>query len=261
MVQVIEAATEESISLDDYVAHIKSNVDLSSIESIVNSAKELKMLSNNRSFVSDFLKSELDNLDVFQENNSYSPQSFLFYTDENFVIRMNVWPTASEVKDPKLFAYELPHDHNFDFLTVGVSGSGYATEIWQYDYNSVQGEAGEIVKMNYQGRLLLSPGTVHFYRKSFDIHAQFPPDEFSVSLNLMIPNHNSTQQFIFDTEKSRIERPISNSGSDASRMVLIDALLHFHDEDTENLLSEISSSHPCGNTRQAASKIIRNKVQ
>ena|SRR5258708_40346341 len=96
------------------------------------------MLSNNRNFLSTFLISELKNIADFQPMNYYTAQTIMLGGVSNkFYLRANVWVPARLLHkvngegEKRLFSFERPHDHNFDFVTVGYFGGGYQTDIYE----------------------------------------------------------------------------------------------------------------------------------
>ncbi|RMH36860.1 MAG: hypothetical protein D6694_13515 [Gammaproteobacteria bacterium] len=155
-------------------------------------------------------------------------------------------------QEAELYAYGLPHDHNFSFLTVGHFGSGYRTIIYEYDASKVSGEIGEKVDVNFSEDTTLSNGKVMYFRAGKDIHIQFPPEEFSVSLN-MIPTPKSLSfrpQYIFDIEAGRI---INYAKSQVpQRLGLIALAEQLGDMHTAELLDRIAATHPCRRTVERA---------
>ena len=104
-------------------------------------------------------------------------------------LRANIWPAESEpcfiASGAKTFVYGIPHDHNFDFLTVGYFGPGYRSDYYEYDYEEVAGVRGKSVGLRCAERSALATGRLMHYRAHRDIHAQLPPESTSVSLNIM----------------------------------------------------------------------------
>jgi hypothetical protein len=71
-------------------------------------------------------------------------------------------------------------------MTVGFFGPGYETTIYEYDSSKVTGFVGESVDLRFLETTQLPPGKVMLYRPHADVHAQYPPSELSISLNLMV---------------------------------------------------------------------------
>ncbi|MEA5523451.1 HEAT repeat domain-containing protein [Nodularia spumigena] len=250
MTITININTDESITLEEYVEYISSTIDLSDTEQVINSATALKALSNNRSFLVEKINQELLNWDNFQTENSYSAQTLALGGKDGFFVRANIWTPATKSKSPgesewekKLFAYELPHDHNFSFLTVGYLGSGYETTIYEYEPTTVIGYEGEPVDLTFLERTSLPRGKVMYYRASRDIHTQEPPIELSISINLLIvsPEANTSNQYCFDIESATIKGFVQNPGT--GRIMLCHLARHVGDGSTINILEALAKNH------------------
>jgi hypothetical protein len=63
------------------------------------------------------------------------------------VLRANFWPAREDpvvrASGPAAFFYDLPHDHNFPFLTYGYLGPGYWSDYFEYDVDALAGVPGE----------------------------------------------------------------------------------------------------------------------
>ncbi len=255
MIDIIYTTDSSEIELEEYIQLIQDKVNLQDTECILDSSKYLKRLANNKTFFSQFLNQELKCIESFQVDNGYSPQSFMLYRGKGFAIRLNIWPPKHEIKDQRLFSYDLPHDHNFDFMTIGFTGSGYESDLWDYDSSKVDGVPGESVLLNYNGRVKLTSESIHLYHKGVDIHTQYPPKSFSTSINLMIAKDIPTDtQYIFNTQNSCIRYPIIRIGSATSRAVLLRAASVLGDINTLDILEETEKRHPCTTTRQMAKR-------
>lgn len=248
MTITIEKSTDESITLEEYIEYISSTIDLSDTEQVINSATALKALSNNRSFLVEKINQELLKLDNFQTENSYSAQTLALGGKDGFYVRANIWTPATKSPEEnewekKLFAYELPHDHNFSFLTVGYLGSGYQTTIYEYEPTTVIGYEGEPVDLTFLERTSLPRGKVMYYRASRDIHTQEPPMELSISINLLIvsPEASTSNQYCFDIESATIKRFVQNPGT--GRITLCRLASHVGDGRTINILEALAKKH------------------
>jgi hypothetical protein len=140
-----------------------------------------------------------------------STQSILMHADAKFKIRANIWkPPAvrggSTDHDDKIYSYQYAHNHNFQLLTVGYLGSGYATQFYECDPANISGYIGEKVDLRFLEETSLPRGRVILMRSGIDVHTQLPPQEFSVSLNLLVaePGGAVSEQYNFDLEKSVI---------------------------------------------------------
>jgi len=134
-----ELKTNKSISFEEFNEFVTSVLVPDDVDTLLPCTEKLQMLSNNETFITDIIHKELTDASSFQISNNYTAQSIMLYSCKNYYIRLNLWPPSSEREDIKrwqdqLYFYERAHDHNFDFLTVGYFGSGYGTEMWEYDY-------------------------------------------------------------------------------------------------------------------------------
>ena len=206
------------------------------------------MLSNNSEFISDHINEQLKNTAEFQKINAYGIQSTLFHINPLFYIRINAWPSISENKDVNLWQKELyhhvrAHDHNFSFITVGCHGNGYKTDIWEYDYDKVTGYVGEKVDLKFLEHTSLPKGKVMYYRASKDIHTQIPPEEYSISLNIMKRGNSflEKEQYHFDLQKETITSIAPGFGT--GRFFLIELAKKVGNSKTEELLEQLALTH------------------
>lgn len=213
---LIDVSTAESMDLDSFCTWVEAQDPqrLNDIGKWPELWRKLYALHNTPNLVSDFLKDELSRgLALFQYDNRYSGQAFILARRRGFYLRVNLWPAAS---DPlarldhnhfnKFYVYgdRYAHDHNFDFLTIGLHGPGYKTDLWIYDNASVTGRIGEKVQLTSQGQLRLAPGTMLLFRKSVDIHTQLAPEALSVSLNFIPEVSPISEQYLFDVHNGCI---------------------------------------------------------
>lgn len=225
MPRVIDQTDDQAIGVPELVDAIANDgFDPSCEASLLNGALWLRRLANNRQFLGDLLIEELarrhreDALD-----NAYGPQAIMLSPPNGrFFVRANLWPSEQDhmvrASGGAAFVYGLPHDHNFDFLTVGYFGPGYWSDYYEYDYSQVTGWVGEPVpSLRFVERSRLEQGKLMHYRAHRDVHAQFPADSLSVSLNLM---HMSgaqgwLDQYRFDLETKQIAGIVSTGPSEA----------------------------------------------
>lgn len=249
---------DTSIELNEFCDYVQSNYKFLNPESMVELAPMFKQLANNKSLLEDFIINELKNIDSFQINNPYSSQSLNLYLEPGkFFIRANVWlpdmnfHKVNGKEEKRLFAYYQAHDHNFDFMTIGYCGSGYWTDIYEYNHSHVQGYIGEKVDIKFLETTQLSKGKIMIYRGSKDIHIQRCPDEFSISLNLMAPAPLPVRdQFMFNIETSTVSSIIRSNYS--GRKILIEAAGFLANENIKDVLSSITKNHQCQRTREVA---------
>jgi hypothetical protein len=136
----------------------------------------------------------------FESTNRYTPPSLILAVGPDFMIRANLWRATQEFEKVDLNVYGLAHDHNFDFLTLNYSGPGYRSKMYTYEYGQVKGEIGEIVALTDEGEMTLGEGQMFLYRKSVDVHIQYPPQADSITVNVMatLQNAGYPNQYIFD---------------------------------------------------------------
>lgn len=206
------------IELDEFVQIIHDKkFDFQKKEDIIASAKYFNRLNNNKSFLTDFICNELNEItDGFQKSNFYGPQVFMVHSEATFFIRAVVWnPITSLEASIKDFKYDICHDHNFDILTAGYLGPGYKSRCYTYNLNETVGKLEETVLLKDEGIYQLNEGKVMLYRGKKDIHIQLPPETTSVSLNL-IPRNEKVElpQFQFDESTHKICRYLHSSGKE-----------------------------------------------
>lgn len=197
---VWDANETESISFEAFVEYL-DGLGAAVLEGKLDeTASMLSRLYNNREFLGEILLSQLADAERFEADNPYTPQVFMLHTGERYFIRAAIWTPKAGRKGEEIFFYEDPHDHNFSLLTLGYIGRGYRTSLFEYEHDAVEGYVGEVVAIRSLGSMQLSAGRTLFYRASRDIHVQYPPDDFSVSINVIVP-HPERRQFSFSIEQ------------------------------------------------------------
>lgn len=254
---LIDIADDGACSLDECIAGLDAlRFDMRDPALHRAGATWLRRLGNNRTFLGDILLDELRG--TYRDDSpdsAYTPQSIMLSGYRpGYFLRANIWPSAS---DPILaasgagtFAYGLPHDHNFDFLTLGYHGPGYASDYWEYDYERVAGIVGERAGLRYTGRRTLSPGTILHYRAHRDVHAQLPPDQLSVSINIMAtdPAQGWLDQYSFDPAGDTIAGTLSANSTETFLRL---AVAYGHAEALD-FAASVGRSHPSDRLRLAA---------
>ncbi len=254
---VIEAEGAEAIELGDLIEMLEmQGFDPSDEDSLAAFGPALRRLANNRRFLGDLVVEELKHHCSMQsERNQYTSQVILLHgASKKFLLRANFWPAEGDGvmvnsgHDP--FFYGLPHDHNFSFLTVGYLGSGYWSDYYEYDYGGVVGFPGERVELRFVERSRLSPGKVLLYRRNLDVHSQLPPDDLSVSLNIMALSAASEfrEQYSFDTKGAAVARVINASALET----LVRLAGHFGGDNGTELIDRFARRHPSERIRFAA---------
>ncbi|MBL9197898.1 hypothetical protein VB151_08505 [Xanthomonas fragariae] len=208
-----KAKAHREISLEELSEIVKATEDDLNVESIKSMSHMLQGLCVNPQWFLEYLnqqlKSNFESDDVY--GNSYTSNSFVLERKPLgkrskpflFLVRANVWlPVTDSLRKnagKNLFAEDLLHDHSFHLLTAGLLGPGYRTEICEYDFNTCVGLRDEEVDTSAYQVLQLTRESALFMEKNKTIHTQLPPEEPSVSLNLIFQPHSSlTRQYIFD---------------------------------------------------------------
>lgn len=236
---------------------IDSEMDPDDIDSLAECAPYLKALANDKTFIVRALNSRISRVLENSGGPAQSGQSVFLGEGKNYYLRMNMWPSVDSVKKGGLyhdnFSYHVAHDHNYNFLTVACRGPGYETELYHYDVSKIQGFVGESVDLEFIATKRFREGEVMLYRANEDAHVQIPPNELSVTINIMVtgPEDYLRDQFGFDTTTRKITSVFSYTNS-ASRAFFVEMAGHIGDAQTQQLLAELSLSHKCRRTRLAA---------
>lgn len=246
-------------TLPEYVSRIEEEAyDLDDTDQLIDSAKHLRRLANNKSLLVEHVSNELRDIVEFERTNLYGPQVFLLHTCPDYFLRANIWLTQSRIEDSiSGFQYDVCHDHNFDILTAGYFGPGYRSKTYTYDYGGVAGYLGEPVEMVEHPDFTLREGMIALYRAKEDIHRQIAPKSLSISLNV-IPRSDKINepQFQFDERTRSINRFLHSSGSElVVRMASV-----FSNGSTADLLASIYQDHPNAHLRGLAAASL-SKVE
>jgi hypothetical protein len=194
--------------------------DPSDYDQVAQAAPLLLGLAQDRKLVLEALNRDLAHVLAGKGRLFYSQQSLILAeVERRFTVRANIWPTItsaprSRAVTERVFAYTVPHDHNFSFLTVGYLGPGYETAIYEYDFTRVEGRVGEPVELRFLETTRLTPGKVMLFRSGRDVHIQYAPRELSMSLNLLVYSAEDMrrEQFAFDVSGARISGLLAQSG-------------------------------------------------
>src|SRR5687768_9138279 len=259
MPRVIDPAFVEgaACTLGDCIAALEaSGFDPQENESLRHAAHWLHRLGMNGDFLAELLLAELK--DRHREENpasAYGPQVIMLSPlGGEFFLRANIWPSRDEhmfrASGGGSFVYELPHDHNFDFLTVGYFGPGYWSDYWEYDYEAVAGAVGEKARLRFVERSRLEPGKLMHYRAHRDVHSQLPPDALSVSLNVMHAGgaQGCLDQYRFDVDKDEIAAVISPGAGE----VFLRIAVGLGCEEARDLAERFARTHPSDRMRLTA---------
>ena len=256
MPRVIDLADDGVFSLDECVDSIAARgFDPCDEDSLLGAARDLRRLGNDRRFLGDILIAELkrrDRPDV--ATTTYGPQVVMLSRPSGeFFLRANIWPAPGEhvmrASGEAPFYFDVPHDHNFSFLTLGYFGPGYWSDYYEYDFEEVAGYRGEEIDLRFVERSRLSEGRLMLYRAHRDVHVQHPADALSVSLNVMhmAPHQGWYDQYRFDVNDKRIAGILNTGSAEAMLRVAVGLGL----EDALDLAEQFGRNHPSDRMRLA----------
>jgi hypothetical protein len=174
-----------------------------------------------------------------------------------YLLRANFWPARGDsvvrTSGAAAFFYDLPHDHNFPFLTYGYLGPGYWSDYYEAD-GPVDAVSGDPAALRFVGRQRLEPGGLMLYRAHRDVHAQLPPDAFSVSLNIL--GYDPTQpwrtQYRFDLASDTVAEALTTTPSEA----LVTLAARFGGGNGTDLVQHLAQRHPSPRMRRTASAAL-----
>lgn len=249
-----EKNNEKTLDLTELVDFLDQQVDFNDIESIKESAPFVQRISNDTNWYIELLNKEIE-LNVLSDKefkNQYTSNSTLLgrsKVGKPYFLRTNIWlPESNSLRSgmsKSFFAEDFYHDHSFDLLTVGLLGSGYTTNIRNYDHKSTIGYKEEVVETSETEQYRLESGTALFMEKHKTIHQQIAPKDTSVSFNIMLDNikYPKSRQYEFETltsNKMKI-RSIHHNGYrfSASIEYLITMACNFYDDNTKDYLIEL----------------------
>lgn len=239
---------DAAIDLDALVDHCESSAfDPCDRESLAAAAPMLRALAANRHFLADMAVAELKTRCAGQRrDNPYSAQVLLLRPPRGkYVLRAAFWPSARDhvmrARGAAAFLYHVPHDHAFDFLTVGYLGPGYWSDHYEHD-GTLLGLPGEKVALRPVESSALSEGRMLLYRAHRDIHVQRPPDRMSISLNILtsLPDQGWRRQYRFDLEKDCIAECMTIS----SAQMLLELAVETGMADGVDLARDFARHHP-----------------
>jgi hypothetical protein len=151
-----------------------------------------------------------------------------------------------------MYAYDLPHNHDFAFLTVGHFGEGYETDLYEVDPALISGEPDQPVELKSRSREQLTEGKVIAFSAYSDVHTQFPPASLSVSINLvLVGSARGQEQVFFDSARSVVVGGVED-GAIGRMKLTIDMAAAFPTEETEDMLRTVAATTPYARLRIAA---------
>lgn len=215
----------------------------------------LARLGRNRAFLSDLAIDELKSRFARQDAISgYGAQALVLAPPRaSYALRAAFWPARDDAvvraSGTAAFFYDMAHDHNFSFLTLGYLGPGYLSDHWEVDHldDALPGDPAPLVP---RGRDRLAPGTLALYRAHRDVHAQLPPDAFSVSLNILAidPGQAWRNQYRFDIARQEVAEVLTVAPAEA----LAALAAQFGGGNGLDLVHDLAGRHPSARMRRTA---------
>ncbi len=255
MPRLIDPGPGAAIGLDDLVDALDANpVDARDENAFASWGPLLARLGRNADFLADLAIAELEAHCAGQvSGNGYGAQVFLLRPPNGrYLLRANFWPAREDsmtrASGPGAFFYDLPHDHNFPFLTYGYRGPGYWSDYYEYDVGPLAGLPGEDAGLRFVERSRLEPGKLMLYRMRRDVHVQLPPDSLSVSLNILgaDPAQPWLDQYRFDIASGTIAQGLTVTAAEALVAIAV------HVGNGLDLAERFAHHHPCPRMRVTA---------
>ncbi|HET7845425.1 MAG TPA: hypothetical protein VFL14_14810 [Xanthomonadales bacterium] len=251
-----------AISLAELVETLDHTIVPDSTDALRRAAPALAAFAANRTALADWLVDALSRMRGFQAGNDYNFQSFVLVAREKYLLRANIWLPLAHVQrlsESQAYAagYGLAHNHNFHLLTVGYHGAGYRTDVYRIagEYPEAIGDA---VELRSFGKWQLGTGSLFLYDGYVDVHTQLPPDELSVSINVMTrAGDDELPQFTFDPAAGRT---VGMVGSPTDRRVQLLAMARLMgSEAAQSALEATSASHPSTRQRKLAAQALEGR--
>lgn len=257
MAITLDCSPADTIELAEFIEFIDKSYKKINLDALQDCASNLARLANNRMFLSSFIATELKKLQKFQVGNDYTAQTLMLGgVAGKFHIRANVWlPEHLLHKDnfegeKKFYSFEYPHDHNFDFLTVGYFGKGYETDIYEYDRTRISGNIGESVPLRFLETTSLPEQKLMIYRAGQDLHVQKLPQQFSISINILCPARVGYDQFVFDVHQQTVSKVLRSNFS--GQRWIVEAAAYLCDDNVSDVLLDIATKHPAKRLKELA---------
>ena len=257
MPRLIVPGAEDEIGLDDLAEALDTaSFDPRDEDSLAALGPLLARLGRNSRFLGDLVVAELERRCAGQAvDNSYGAQVFMLKPPNGrYLLRANFWPARNDAvvraSGTAPFFYDLPHDHNFPFLTYGYEGPGYWSDYYEYDVAAVTGLPGEQAGLRFVERSRLEPGKLMLYRARRDVHVQLPPDSLSVSLNILFYDAAQPwlEQFQFDVAQGTIAAGLTTAPAEG----LVTLAAHLGGDAGQAVAREFAARHPVPRMRATA---------
>ncbi|WP_060512809.1 hypothetical protein [Pseudomonas sp. NBRC 111124] len=189
----------------------------------------LRALAANRGLLGEGVRAHLREHGFTRGEQAYNAYSFSLFHSLEMSLRMTLWMPVEAQVEQQTFIYGLPHTHDFELYAIGYHGSGYHS-VKQSIENAAQLGDGARPIMGATESLRLSPGTLLHLRAFDDMHYVTPPEDFSISLALMIADPRRDQPGLrawsFNQDLQPVHSGIDEQEADTYRR--IEALWQSH---------------------------------
>lgn len=245
------------MSLEECVARLdEAGCDLSTTDGVRSAAELLAGLAANRVFLVERAMGELkQRCSGQQAGNRYGAQVLMLARRQRgWFIRANFWPAAEDpvlqASGPEHYFYHVPHDHNFDFVTVGYWGPGYRSNWYERGEEPLAGVPGEAAGLRLIEQGQLTPGRMLHYRAHRDVHDQLPPGALSISLNIVAdqPGAMWRDQYLFDTGRN----VVSGVPTLSQNEIMLRIAVAMGEGNGVDLAGQWARRHPCDRARWSA---------
>ena len=263
MVKFYETPSRQKLTMEEFFEKVDAlEAPLFSEEFVDHCAEYLSALNNDRDLIYKHLERYPGPGGWAQR--FFAPQSFLLGSSKKALLRANIWlppkkQTGFTEYQKELYAYDLAHNHDFHFLTVGFHGPGYETDLYEIDPDSVDGTPGQSVQLRNARREQLTPGRVIYFDQYRDVHVQHEPADLSISINLIFKGERRDKdQLLFDIERSVVIGPPPLA--ERSRLITaMEMAARFANQKTVGLLEEMAANHPHPRVKENARRILSER--
>jgi hypothetical protein len=247
-VRTVDTAHESgSWSLEDFIKHVRCEIDLSSEDGVLLAASGLQRLANNGELLPNAINAALCSMTSGEplRFNQYSADVIMLHFEPSFQIRCCMWFDQLGVTSGDIgmgIPYGVVHDHDFSLLTVVCIGSGYQTDLWTYRRGTIFSDKSMAdIRCDSVGPVEVSPGRAYLYERSKDVHSQNPPESFSATLNLIVPGpDHSWPQLQFDGTTGQAIETLSAPTNETNTLIKIGHCLR--DPELEELNANVMQS-------------------
>ena len=175
---------KDSIDIDEFMEEMRGR-DVHDRDKLLSCTSLFSSLCNNKRLMTSALERAV-NTGVTSIDSTAGSLAVL--RTDSYVVRINVWipqPEPPVINDVFSSAAGVGlHDHYFSFITRGLMGPGYHTDIYSLDHRKLKSEVGAVAPIEYVGSTSLPAGRMMYWHKREDVHRVIPPLSPSASVNL-----------------------------------------------------------------------------